>query len=958
MKKFTISLANVNRNVAFGKSYRIICLIILILSFNFNLFSQVTFTQTTTDDFIRGHADNTVISGGNVYLSTKADAINPWLTTTILPEMLTGHRIETWRSYVFLSGGYDGTDYSNSVFKATLQSGGISNWSTLNSLPVTLRDHAIVAAYSHLYVLGGRTNGAPSDQIYYASINSDGTIGNWQHSPVTLPQPLWGHTVEFVGGNIYVAGGTNQSGEDSAIDSVFSAKINPFGGLSEFSPITNLPEARNGHSMVTYGGKLYIIGGYDNTGTKKNSVYYSETHLDGTCSAWLSATSLSTAISNHSSTCYNGILTVMCGDNGTIYSNKIWYANIDNTPSFTWNMSSYYYVPNKNGQAFASNGKIFYSGGEALSGFPIDQIRYAPLNLTSEKVHLGEFISYPFTQLGANRDISSLTYNITFNATYNNYEIYYRVAGNDTIWGDWFAEGQNNPVNVGLNKRFVQYLFKFDGDDDDNIVFHDLTVNISGYTELSGNLNSIGTLTLANSPYWATNNISFTSGTHTIEAGVVIMFSPCKGLEIGQTNIFCTGTVSDSVYFIPYTNDTYWNGIYFNDLSDEGVSSQFDYTVIEKGGCGDWNANLYCYNSSEPLIMNCTFREADGHGIRLVNAQQHSIMMSEFIGNIEDGVRLNNSTPFLTSINIYNNEIAGITLHSNSDPNLYACNSSNNKYGIYLTNPDRDIPVLDQLTLENNVYNGVVLAGGTISHYRHWPYYNYNDYGYYLIGNITIGKYQDTCRVTVEPNVTVAVDSGYRIQVGQSNYGGELYAVGTADSVITFTSFNGLPGGWNGIYFHDHSDAYGSESAFEYCTIENGNGYNLYCHNTNQPSTVFNCIVRNSANIGIKFYSSSPTISNSQILNNGSYSIYFTNFGSNPILLNNIIEGDIGHGGGTLGFNATLPNYGVDYVVLGDITIHKSYDNPRLTIEPGNMIKFDSGVGLTIGHVTAWNYGG
>ena len=154
----------------------------------------------------------------------------------------------------------------------------------------------------------------------------------------------------------------------------------------------------------------------------------------------------------------------------------------------------------------------------------------------------------------------------------------------------------------------------------------------------------------------------------------------------------------------------------------------------------------------------------------------------------------------LQMVDMNYNGNAGITLNSNSQPNFYLCNSEGNYYGLYKTNPNEDIIPVENLTITNNTYNGFVIAGGTISSDRHWTKIPHN---YIIVGNITIGKYHDHCRLTVEPGNTVKVDTTHQIQVGYSQYGGELYAVGIADSIITFTSFNGSSGGWDGIYFEN-----------------------------------------------------------------------------------------------------------------------------------------------------------
>ena len=917
---------------------------IIIISFLFvltnNVFAQVTFTQTSDDDFNLGFHDNVLVSGGSVYLAGKATGVNNWISTNDLPETLIDHKVTRWKNYVYLAGGFNGAEYSNSVYRATMLSGGNSTWTALDTLPEPLRDHAIVTALNYMYVIGGRTDGAPSDKIYYAAINSDGSLGEWMLSSVTLPQPLWGHTAAFHNGFLYVVGGTNLDTENSALNTVYySKKTGPYGDLSAFTATSALPDARNGHSMVCYNGKLIALGGYDNGGTKQNTVYYTDLNLDGTCSSWLSSTALTEAVSNHSSTCYNGLITIIGGETTSTLSDKIYYADIDNLPALTWNLAvDLLYEARKDGAAYTYNGQIVFAGGENLSGSIIHNTRYATVNLGSDKVHKGRFISYPFFQLGEERDIESLTYNITYNVTYNNYELLYRVAGSDQLWGDWTEMGQDNPALVGQHKQYVQYMIKFDGTDDDNVTFHDLTVNISGYTELSGSLNAMDTLKYADSPFWATANISFTAGTHYIEPGVTILFSPNTGLEIGQANFNCGGTVTDSILFTSFTSEVgTWNGIYFNASSDISVASELSYVIVEKAGNGTMNANLYCYNTNEPHILNSTLREADGNGIRLNNADL-SIGDSEFSDNIENGFYIENSFPSLTNVDILSNDIAGIYLaDATSNPNFFNCQLVNNNYGIYYPSPNTSTFTFAGISNYNNLISGIAIGGGDVTADQTW---SYNPEGYAILGNIKIVKQNTNPRLTIAPGNTIMFDSLVQLQVGNyiyynQNYGGELFAIGKPDSMITFTSLNSEPGGWEGIYFHYNSDNFSSVSELNNCIIQNGNAYNIRCEGTLQPRI------------------DSCTINNSNV-----HDIYIQDPNSVPHIT--ATTSTVYLEGGTQSIDKIWYNFGGEYIILNDIIIAKQNSKATLTVQPGITIKSDTSAMLQIGNYIYYNqqYGG
>lgn len=904
-----------------------IILIIVGLLLTFTSYAQVTFTQTSDADFLAGYQTDVVISGNNVNLRTQGTSVNNWLSTTDLPQALSGHQVVQRNSYIYLTGGFNGTDFSNSVYRATFQSIANGGWTAYDTLPVRLRDHGMVAGMDYLYVMGGRTDGFPSDKIYFSKINSDGTLGAWAESAVSLPQALWGFEVAFHNGYIYVCGGTNLDTDNSAVNDVYYSKIiNIDGELSAFTATSSLPDARNGHEMLVYGDDLIVTGGYDNTGTIQNTVYYASLNLDGTSGSWVNATALTTAISNHSSTCYNGVISIIGGENTLGLSDEVYYADINELPSLTWTLSpDLLYEARKDGVAYAKEGQVIFAGGENISTLPIHNTRYATVALGTERVNSGTFISLPFTQLGEERDIESLTYNITYNTTFNNYDLNYRLAASDGIWGNWIEMNQDNPAVIGQHMQYLQYMVKFDGTDD-NVVLHDMTINISGYTQLSGNLNAIDTLKLVASPYWATGNISFTGGTHVVEAGVEMYFSPNTGLEIGQANMNFEGTAAMPITLTSYSAEAgLWNGVYFNTNSDNTVSSVLDYVIIEKAGAGSWNANLYCVSTNEPQINNCLFSLAEGHGIRL-NDADISIDETEISLNSESGIYNQNSSPSLSNTNILSNTFAGIYFTDlTSAPNFFNCTLDANYFGIWYPSPNFSFPPITGISSYNNIVGGIAMAGGDITADQTWPY---NPLGYAVLGDVRIIKKDSHVRLTIEPGNTIYCDSLVHFEVGTyiyyaNDYGGEINAVGTADSLITFTSINGETGGWDGIFFHYNSDSFGSESELKNCVINNARNYNIRIQQSLQPR-IDSCIITNA----------------------GLYDIYVEDPNSVPHITSSTSTVYINSGTQTI--DKTWYNFGGEYIILNDIIVGKKDAKPRLTIQPGITVKADTNAILQI----------
>lgn len=924
--------------------------------------AQVMFPQTLNADFHKGNYNDMLVASDNVYLPFQATNVGTWLTTTVLPQTLMGHKAAVWNNrYVYVVGGYNDITYTNTVYRATLQAGGVSGWTELNPLPVGLRDHAVVIGTNTIYVLGGRDATNLYNTIYFATINADGSIGDWQTSAESLTVPLWGHTTVYSNGYIYVAGGAHNLTATTARSNVYYAKVLADNTLSTFAAATVLPSTRNGHSMVVQGDKVYVLGGFANGGAKVNTVYSATSGVSGTLGAWTTETALPITVSNHSSVIMNGLITVLAGESGGTLKNTVYYATITASP-LVWTLAAdAMYDFTRDGAAFCTNGQIGYCGGQNLSATPIHNTRYANLTLSANYKKTGLFVSNPFYELGAERVITQLTFTSTVPAGAT-VGISYRVAGNDKIWGNWTAASTTSPIAVSQTKQYLQYKVVFTSNGTPNATFHDLNLFTQG-TQLAGNLNAMATFTQAASPYWATADISFTAGTHTFQAGTVILFLPNVLMTVGQANIICSGTVADSVKFLSFTNEPgTWQGIYFNPDSDNGVSSQFNYTTIAYGGQGGNTANLYSNGSNEPLLNNCFIRNSSNNGLRM-NGSHVNLNNCTIKNNGSNAAYLATSNPTFNTCTLTNNVGAGVYMTSSAcEPTFNSTTLSNNMYGLRYPSPDFSIlPPNGSLTMTNNTYNGICMDEGVVSENRRWYYTSFD---FIMLGNLTIGKYSNVCRLTIEPGNRVKFLPGKRLQVGfysGFHQGGELYAIGSDGNPVTFTPYNNVSGGWEGIYFEDRSDWSGAASVMNYCIVEKGNEYNIYVENTNQP-TMNNCTIRNAVQDGMKFYAGYNIINTTAFQNNGRYPLYFAEPHTLPVLSGNTYTGNninlIGYSGGSVSENRTFQNDGINYHILDNILIGKYSDVRRLTIAKGLTLYFNSGKGIQVGYYSGYHHGG
>ncbi|TCO09680.1 right-handed parallel beta-helix repeat-containing protein [Natronoflexus pectinivorans] len=955
-----------------------VLLVHLLLFLSLSLHAQVSFTHTSNDDFNIGNFNDLLVGSNAIGLPFQALSMGNWVTTTVIPQTLSGHQAATWNNrFVYLSGGFNGTNNSAQVYRAALQASGISGWTTVSALPKGVRNHAMVIGDNTIYVLGGATDDEVSDRIFYASMSLNGNIGQWQEMEIRLPSSLHGHTAVFCNGYVYVTGGSSQLSNGSGTSEVWVAQVLANGKLSEFEVTTVLPVEVRNHTMVVDGEDVIVIGGVNNDDEKLNTVFRNSSQSDGNLGGWVSETNLPQAVSHHSSFIANGLLVVMGGENSTSITNSVAFADVTTTP-LVWSSSTGMVDYVKDFVAFGANGQVVYSGGTNLSGVPIVNARYSLLTLSTNRKSKGLFISTKFDELGAERTISELSFARSI-ADGAGLEVSYRIAGNDGVWSSWNTYQDISPIEIEETARYLQYKVKFFNDKTAaQATLSSVTMRTPG-SQLSGNLSGNVTYTKAASPYWVTENITFTGGTHTFEAGTQLLFLPEVTMEVRQANIVCNGLEGDSVYFTGYLDEEgLWGGIWFSANSNNGVSSQFNYVVISNAGHGTNNANLRCSDTTEPMLNNSVIRNSTGRGIRLQNANIN-IENTHVINNASHGISLQSSSPTFINTDISNNGDAGVMMTGfDSNPTFTTTTISENKYGIYYNTPNTSIrqPGGSPILVDNE-FNGIVLPEGDITNDQTWFTI---DYDIILLGQLTVRANR---RLTIEPGNTIKALEGASMYFSTSSVNfGELYAVGTEEQPIKFTSFNGEPGGWDGIHLRLNISGQ-APSELAYCVVENGRLYNIYAEGS--VVNIVNSIIRNSEGDGIRYSNGRGELSHSQVLNNGEngvvisgsntpvinntifsnneeYPIVVSAWNSIPIIENNSYEGNglqfISLSGGSFTSDVTYVNDGIPYHVTSDIVLRGDRNNVDLTIEPGVEMHFSPGVSLNVGEENSTRYVG
>lgn len=158
-----------------------------------------------------------------------------------------------------------------------------------NSLPLARSRHAALAHGDYLYVMGGYDGSNTLSSGAYASFGTGGDLNafsattSFDNSSSTAIRgyfPMVEHA-----GNIYAIGGYNATVSRSDIQ---KAAVNSDGSLGSWSITGNsaLPAARHATAAAVANGRLYVMGGGNGDNNVQSTVYIGDFASDGTISGW------------------------------------------------------------------------------------------------------------------------------------------------------------------------------------------------------------------------------------------------------------------------------------------------------------------------------------------------------------------------------------------------------------------------------------------------------------------------------------------------------------------------------------------------------------------------------------------------------------------------------------------------------------------------------------------------
>lgn len=260
----------------------------------------------------------------------------PWtIDSSTLPAARYGQASVVYSSYVFVSGGFDGVEFSSAVYRSVISAGGLSTWEAAGYMPASRYGHQLVAAKGRLYLIGGYDAAGSHAEVWSADVSSSGAVGEW-FPELPLPSALYFHAAAAAGGRIYVSGG--YSSGSGVQQTVYSAQTGDDGTLGPWTGGPTLPAPRYSHSMTLIGGRLYVAGGKD--GASVRSEVWG-TQLDaqgGLTDSWHVYSPLPSPRYGHSALAAGNMLYVIGGNNGSFSQAQVFRSSVsaDITMSAPW----------------------------------------------------------------------------------------------------------------------------------------------------------------------------------------------------------------------------------------------------------------------------------------------------------------------------------------------------------------------------------------------------------------------------------------------------------------------------------------------------------------------------------------------------------------------------------------------------------------------------------------------
>jgi len=263
-------------------------------------------------------------------------------------------------------GGSKQPDTQNAFMAPQVEGG---TWVRKADMPVGVGFHSINTVNGKIYVIGGANQGwNPNIKTFSTVYEYDPKANTWSRKADIPTSRAW-HRACVVDGKIYVIGGGN--------DTTFSNAVEAYDPITnKWEKKANIPTARSESAAGSVNGKIYYIGGHGGVGPALSTVEEYDPKTD----TWTKKTDMPTARTFITGSVVNDKIYVFGGANDNIGSRLFPTVEIYDPSTDKWTKGSDMPIANSCLASCVVNGMIYIIGG-AGNGSILSSIEiYDPVN--------------------------------------------------------------------------------------------------------------------------------------------------------------------------------------------------------------------------------------------------------------------------------------------------------------------------------------------------------------------------------------------------------------------------------------------------------------------------------------------------------------------------------------------------------------------------------------------------
>lgn len=234
----------------------------------------------------------------------------------------------TTGAYLFVLGGLDETgEPTSEVWSARVGlDGALDPWQSTTSLPEDLRAPSAIVFAGWIYVVGGaNASGMAVNDTWRAPVHEDGTLGAWA-SMAALPENASHAALVGFGPFLYSLGGetagttpdrASQTGSETSQVRVARVDLRTRDlSIAGWTPTSAMGKSRSKHGAIFAGGSLLVTSGIyaGNPGSSENT--YASINPDGSLASWNGATGSETIDEEIGISLYNQAVVTFIDDAG------------------------------------------------------------------------------------------------------------------------------------------------------------------------------------------------------------------------------------------------------------------------------------------------------------------------------------------------------------------------------------------------------------------------------------------------------------------------------------------------------------------------------------------------------------------------------------------------------------------------------------------------------------------